>query len=170
MRELQKRKAETGGMRAAGAINSKSRVPNASARVPKPQQEFAALRQQVQKRKEDFFKRLNAPATRPSAVRPSAMRDQQQPLSVTEVKKIRLGLVSKTLPPDYLRQQQQQQQQQTRSGPTVRAVSMTRRVDGSPVRRARLQEDKNNNRLLLPAIASVHIGRRAAVVAGTSRR
>lgn len=140
MRELQRRRLE-GGPRVKGGQSR-----------PTPQQEFSALKHGYQRRKEEFFKKLNTNHAKPASTvpaRPANGRKSAMEARVTT----RSRIVSKSLPPSAA---------VNRRAPAsaIKSGFLTRRVDGSPVRRpaSLAQGPKPIGRL--PAIAPAQIGRR----------
>jgi hypothetical protein len=154
MRELQKRKAETGGMRAAGAVNSNSQVPNASARGSKPQTAGA----ETQRGFLQATQRPCYPAFSCEAVCyawPTTAFEcywSQEDSTRSSIQDTTTRLLATTT-----------------TAAEIRAYCSSSLHD-TKSRWVASQESQTAGRQELPAIASVHIGRRAAVVAGTSRR
>ena len=141
MRELQRRRLD-GGPRAAAAKGTTVR--------PTPLREFSALKHGCQRRKEEFFKKLNSNSTKPASTVPA--RPTMVRKSTLEARATRTKIVSKTLPPSVV----------TRRAPVsaVKSGFLTRRVDGSPMRRPVSLAQGPKPTGLFPAIAPLQIGRR----------
>ena len=181
MRELQRRKSMGGGR---GASSSELFAHNSAYLPLKKKQkpvsaanqhirDFAALKQGYQRRKEDFFKKLNtnpaagaAGGKKPVAAAVQRGREKAPP-SIAEVKKIRLGLVQRVLPEGLVVR---------RVAPQVSVGgTITRRIDGSPVRRPIRGlglgglEERGGNKSLLPPLAPPIRGRGAPTMFGGIR-
>ena len=139
MKELQRRRLEAG-----------PRMKGAQAK-PTPQQEFSALKHGYQRRKEEFFKKLNANTSKPASTVPARPSNARK--SAFEARNTRSRIVSKSLPPTAA---------VSRRAPVsaIKSGFLTRRVDGSPVRRPASLAQGPKPAGLLPAIVSAQIGRR----------
>ena len=145
LRELQRRRLEN-GPRSGAAIK-------ANRAKPTPQQEFNALKHGYQRRKEEFFKNLNHNKARTVSGAPSRPSKAKQ-------REIRSKMASKTLPPGGIRH----------APPPVKKGFLTRRVDGSPVRRPKSLAIEPKAASLLPAVVPARIGRQVTQQQQPSRR